>query len=146
MCMLIAFVRHGAVRNSQTDPELTSLGHRMSLEAGRWLKSNGYIPDVCWSTNTRRTVQTAANLILGCEKEIAVNTIEMNEFDLTLDFLTILISNNSDFKTGLFCCHQPLLENLRKNFAPNSPSIRFASALVMRYSDGDWQYADAWPS
>ena len=143
--MLVAFIRHGAVRSSQTDPELTSQGHRMSLDVGRWLKSKGYIPDICWSTKTRRTNQTAENIILGCESELTVKPIEMNEYDMNLDFLAKRIVQYPSAHVALFCCHQPLLEYLRQNFAPNSPPIRFASALIMRYSEGDWIFEDALP-
>ena len=143
--MLVAFVRHGAVRSSQQDPELTSMGHRMSLEVGRWLKSKAFLPDVVWSTKTRRTFQTAENIILGNESNLTVNLIDMEEFELNFDRITSLFIQDSSFKTALFCGHQPLLEHLRTRFAPKSPPIRFASALIMRYSKGDWFYKDAWP-
>ena len=143
--MIVAFVRHGAPRNNEKNPRLTSFGHRMSIEAGVWLKSKGFLPQSCWSTNTNRTLETAENILIGCEQTLSIQVLEMLEADMSLSQIKSIFVNEGSKKVLLFCCHQPLLESLRNNYAPDSPPIRFASALIMRYSDEGWFYIDAWP-
>ena len=143
--MNVVFVRHGAVRGNEVDPALTSYGHRMSIEVGAWLKSKECLPESFWSTPTKRTLQTAENILIGCGLKRPINSLEMTEFELSLEQIKKILSLNSGIMTCLFCCHQPLMEKLRNQYAPNSPPIRFASALIMRYSEGAWVYKDAWP-
>ena len=142
--MIVVFVRHGAPRNNESDPELTSFGHRMSIETGQWLKNKGWVPSVCFSTKTRRTFQTAENLLLGCQVSLVINPFDMAEDVQVLDPIHALLTENLFAKVALVCCHQPLLEHLRLQYAPHGPPIRFATAFIMRYSEGQWICIDTW--
>lgn len=76
---MLVVLRHAEPRRGEADPELTSAGHRMALEAGAWTVE--HLPeDVTvrvFHTPTERTRQTAEGVALSLGKRASLQTIDV---------------------------------------------------------------------
>ena len=143
--MKIVFIRHGARRSSESDPELTSQGRKMSFETGQWLGKKGHLPDAILSTPTQRTQQTAAECLLGCDKGLSIQSINIPEqWEEWLDFLEEL---GDSFSNNLAIVgHHPTMYLLTKHYDVKVPGHHFASAVVLqKLANRQWNCIDSWP-
>ena len=140
--MRMIFIRHGAKRSK--GGELTSYGRKMSFQSGQWLSHNGYIPARGFHTPTARTQQTLEEVLLGCERTIQVQQIEIGEnWQGWLAMLEkISKANTSDV---VVVGHHPTTEMLAQHYNIRIPTQNFATAIVLqKSSDGLWSFIDSW--
>ena len=143
--MRIVFIRHGAKRSSEADPELTSYGRKMAFETGKWLLKSGYAPQFIYSTATARTSQTAEECLLACGREIPIHTMDIPEqWEEWLDFLEKL---GDDCPPNItFVGHHPTMHLLIAHYNIDVPNHHFASAVVLeKQTTKQWQCIDYWP-
>ena len=143
--MKIVFIRHGAKRSSESDPELTSYGRKMAFETGQWLAKCGHIPHLIYSTSTLRTLQTAEECLFACELEIPIQSIDIPEqWEEWLDFLEKLGDDGPH--NIAFVGHHPTMHLLTAHYNLDVPNHHFASAIVLeKQTTKQWQCIDSWP-
>ena len=142
--MRMIFIRHGAKRSGEGDPQLTSAGRKMSYELGKWLLSRGYLPKKAYRSSTKRTEETLEEVMFACNTKLDVISTEIPEFwDDWLNFLEgVSQSTNSDF---IIAGHHPTVEMLIDKYNISIPPRNFASAIVLKKcSNRLWNYIDSW--
>lgn len=76
---MFVILRHAEPRSSELDPELTSFGHQVALEAAAWVLD--LLPEAppvqVWHTPTMRTRQTAAAVALSLAERAQVGELEV---------------------------------------------------------------------
>lgn len=148
--MRIAFVRHGEKRRGESDPALTSAGHRMATETGLWLRDLGLAPLLVLTTPTTRTRQTAEELravLPDAPLEERADLPECrDDWDVLVDPLARRLGPTAEL---LLVGHHPTLHFLSDAFGPLPvavPRHHFAAALVLdRLAGGRWVITEAWP-
>jgi phosphohistidine phosphatase SixA len=157
---VLVILRHAEPRRSESDPELTSFGHRMALEAGQWVASllPADVPVQVLHTATMRTRQTAENVLhcLGERARLGV-VEEVPETLLELDILADRICGRRlDLPTPplpptVLVGHHTSLVGLARDL--DLPKSRlnprhFSAGLAMnrsRPSSEAWQIEAIWP-
>ncbi len=137
--MHIIFVRHGARRSGESDPELTSWGRRMAAETGQWIGKQGIVLTAVRSTPTRRTQQTAAEITAALALEVAITHGEVPE-ELSA-WGGLLDAGDALLLVG----HHPTMDMLRHTFRLSVPRSNFASAVVLESTGAGWTVVSSWP-
>lgn len=147
--MVVVFIRHGEKRRTESDPELTSAGRRMSFETGRWLGEQGWVPSLILTTPTSRTRQTAEELQLALESTVPVEERDLPELSEDLaDLLEVLVARRPALSVVVCVGHHPMMDVVKRQHPPAIPIPRtnFASAIALEISaEGAVQVLSAWP-
>ena len=142
--MKIAFVRHGAKRKCENDPELTSLGHNMALKTGQWLHSQFESTPLLISTATNRTIQTAQDIaeVLGVNGDILKQKIpaDWKKFQI---YVNECIKNNNNLCI-IIVGHHPTMEMLIAKFHLPIPRHHFSSAVILEMENKKWICTQYW--
>lgn len=148
--MYIIFARHGERRKGESDPELTSWGRRMSTETGHWLQEQGLRPDLVLVTPTKRTRQTAEEILLPFSapiptRETGLPTWQTEKWD---ELVVSLQAELPEDGVALLVGHHPTMDMIKHKFGslPTTvPRGNFASAVVLQSGSSGWQCTAAWP-
>ena len=142
--MTLAFVRHGAKRRQDDNPELTSLGHRMAYSAGIWLKKHVHKSPVLISTPTIRTVQSAKNIKLALEESMDI--IEQNIPSDWNSFQRYVIDIFNTYQNNyiILVGHHPTMEMLITKFSLPIPRHHFSSGVLLEKDSLSWKCAHYW--
>lgn len=148
--MRVVFVRHGAPRTSEADPSLTSEGRSMASEAGEWLFHNAIMADWCLLTPTRRTRETAEEVLERWPHVRQQVVPELPETASTWDRLVAAWEPRlGDHGVLLLVGHHPTQEFLLAHFGPPPvpplPGGYAATIVVDRVFTGAWTITGAWP-
>lgn len=98
---MFVILRHAEPRSSELDPELTSFGHQVALEAGAWVQTLlPHAPRVqVWHTPTMRTRQTGEAVVLCLAERAQVG--ELEALPETTDDLHVLADRLAGGHPGL---------------------------------------------
>ncbi len=142
--MKIAFVRHGAKRKSEVDPELTSFGHEMTLKTGKWLQGQFKSTPRLIATPTNRTIQTAQNIaeVLGIKSDILKQKIpaDWKKFQI---YVNECLKNNNNLCI-ILVGHHPTMEMLIAKFDLSIPRHHFSSAVVLEMENKKLNCTQHW--
>lgn len=147
--MRIIFIRHGERRKGETDPALTSAGHRMAREAALWMRDQGIQPTRILHTPTRRTRQTADEIGLVFPAAERSERPESPEVEVDWNQLVAALEGQAGAEAPLALVgHHPTIDLLLRAFGPAPtpvPRQNFASVLVVDRTARGWTIAAAWP-
>jgi phosphohistidine phosphatase SixA len=120
----------------------------MSTETGRWLQSRGLRPDQVIVTPTRRTRQTAGEILLVFSDPIPTREAGLPE--LLEDWEALVASLEASAPADsvvLLVGHHPTMDMLTGAFGPpvSVPRGNFASAVVLEAGEAGWRCSAAWP-
>lgn len=157
---MFVILRHAEPRRSESDPELTSAGHRMALDAAAWvvdtLPAEGSVQ--VHHTPTARTRQTAEAVAQWLAERVSLHVIEA--LPETLPDLHMLADRLSGARPGLpvpampptvLVGHHTTLVALARELPADqrTPSPhRFAAGLALQRdptTSGGWRVVALWP-
>mgnify|MGYP000123490771 CR=1 FL=1 len=157
---MLVILRHAEPRRGESDPELTSAGHRMALEAGEWVLARlpGAAPVRILHTPTARTRQTALGVRHWLADRASLNTIEA--LPETLDDLEILADRICGARPGLpspplpptvLVGHHTTLVALARELRPSPAGLNprhYSAGLAIERKRGTltgWAVVSVWP-
>jgi len=157
---MLVILRHAEPRRGEADPELTSAGHRMALEAGEWvsarLPSTG--PVRILHTPTARTRQTAEGVHHWLAARASLDLIDA--LPETIDDLEILADRISGVRAGLpipplpptvLVGHHTTLVALARELHPPPTGLNprhYSAGLAIERKRGTlcgWSVVSVWP-
>ena len=145
--MDLAFTRHGERRRGESDPALTSAGHRMAREAALWLQGQGFSPARIVATPTLRTEQTADEWALVFPD--AARVVRDEAPDTPAAWAALWRALSADPQPTALVGHHPTLDLLLRSFGPPPVPVsvrHFCSTLRLEGAAPDQlRIAAAWP-
>lgn len=148
--MRVVFTRHGAPMSLGSDPSLSDAGVEMVADLSTWLVDNGIVADHCLLTGTRRTRETADELLRPMphvRKQVVPSLPETPEAweQLVRYWEPRIGSHGVLFLVG----HHPTVELLLSLHGPPAAPVQrgaYAVCLVLdRIFTGSWVITGAWP-
>ncbi len=131
---------------SRTDHDrpLNGRGRRDAPRVGKWLRENGYRPDLIWCSSAERTRQTLRLALQGSEwKEDIPVELSSDLYHAGESFLADRISTGfSDCDTLMVVGHNPGMELLVTRFCPriepdaNGKLMTTAACAVIGFDNG----------
>ncbi|RYH04405.1 histidine phosphatase family protein [Salipiger sp. IMCC34102] len=142
MSRRLILIRHGksgwANGEEDHDRTLTDSGRQDATRMGRWLRDEGFTPDVILCSSATRTRQTEAALSLGPEPKI-LDPLYQSSPDQILSLLA-----QEDAATVAVIAHNPGIGDLAARLAATPPdAARFSSyptcaTTVLSFEADDW--------
>jgi phosphohistidine phosphatase SixA len=142
--MKLFFLRHGAKRKNEIDPNLTSRGKKMAFSAGQWVKTLLQSKPVVITTPTVRTEQSAKEICLVLQEELTIlkQTIpsDWNSFERYV----IGIYEQSHTTSIILVGHHPTMEMLISKFNLPIPPQNFSSGVLLEKQHKSWKCEHYW--
>lgn len=149
----IVYVRHGERSHIGKDDPLTENGRAMALSTGQWLKEKGLVPSRVIHTGTRRTLETAEQLLLGLGIQVGSVTLFDNKglpsnegaLEALLEAQVKLAHSGNDV---ILVGHHPTQNLVQSKFGGarfSVPSANRAAAFILEKVDGSWRVTAAHP-
>jgi phosphohistidine phosphatase SixA len=142
--MKLIFVRHGAKRNDDPDPALTSLGRKMAFSSGRWIEKHINSDPILISTPTIRTIQSANEICLALERELSI--LKQNIPSDWNSFERHVIDTYETYQNNLIILvgHHPTMEMLISKFSLPIPPQNFSSGVLLEKEHASWKCDHYW--
>lgn len=152
MLIHLLIMRHA--KSSWSDASLTdhqrplnSRGRKAATAVGQTLTAKGYAPETIWSSDSKRTRETAMRLIRAIPGAQRVDYFSEMYHASAFEMLSIAKSEGEpeNIERLMWLGHNPGWSTLHEHFAGQSHRFPTAACLILkRRSESDWLSPESW--